>query len=905
MNKKTKVLDEIRCKNDLPIYGRGYIQGTFDMFHIGHLNLIRRAAARCEYLIVGVVSDEFNLANKNRKPCIPFEDRAAIVAAVGVVAEVIKVEKGHSVIDTWRIHPYDCYFSGDDHVGAEFVREMHRHGIATVFFPYTQKISSTKLREQLQKGEEKTARRKEILFLPYKASMWDSLESVWEAARADENCHAVVVPIPYADLNVDGSIREWHYEWDKFPKGVPVMDWRQYDVAQIRPDVIYIHNPYDDGNRITMVEPSFFSRNLRSYTDMLVYIPYFAWTGVWPNNHLNLPCYSEVDKIIVQSPCYKILVAEGAWEEDNVGLVDVMPPGKIAVLGSPKLDRMAKQEAFYGLPAGWRQKMGRKKTVLYNTTVSPMLTFGRLGIKKMWQVYHAMQRHEEMAFIWRPHPLLESMLESQRPELMEDFRRWKAAMLDLPQVIYDDTPDLARAVALSDGYVGENSSVVQLFAMTGKPIFYNNFLLGEEGDKNAVMLGSNMAVEGDNLYFWTGYWHALCKMNITDGRVEVLYHWQASAYPVGDYGDIVKMGEHLILVPVRAKNILDYNISTGEVKHIEYKNPLLAGNFSAGIVWQGKVILPGSMYPSILIYEVESGEISYIDMPDEIKELRHEGHLGLCGRPCIIDDILYAPVVNGNKVLALNLRDRTTKIYTIGPKEAAYGYATAYADNVWLAPHRGGPLLVWNPPTGVYKFIDQFPKGFISDSRLGIEETIFFGDCLACGKYWWLLPYCANMILRLNMETGEIEPINTSFDLAQPSNGRYLDQCKVWAMGGHGDTVFMQMGADCKIHCFNGTSGQEIKTLQPMIPQKYIQDTARLIDERDFREYIAEGQNLAIMEDGINCTHDAFFAYVQSGVHDREKQKQAFAAISVNIDGSCGQKIHEYVMNELANKREG
>ena len=73
--------------------------------------------------------------------------------------------------------------------------------------------------------------KREVVFLPYKASMWDSLESVWKAADEDrENCLAYVIPIPYCDRNPDGTAREWHCEKDLFPKYVPTMDWQSVDL---------------------------------------------------------------------------------------------------------------------------------------------------------------------------------------------------------------------------------------------------------------------------------------------------------------------------------------------------------------------------------------------------------------------------------------------------------------------------------------------------------------------------------------------------------------------------------------------------------------------------------------------------------------------------------------------------
>ena len=118
--------------------------------------------------------------------------------------------------------------------------------------------------------------RLEMVFLPYKASMWDSLESVWEAADADPDCDAYVVPIPYYDRNPDGSLGKYHYEGGELPSYVPVTHYEEYSFENRRPDAVYIHNPYDNMNIVTTVHPDFYAQKIKDNTEKLVYIPYFV-----------------------------------------------------------------------------------------------------------------------------------------------------------------------------------------------------------------------------------------------------------------------------------------------------------------------------------------------------------------------------------------------------------------------------------------------------------------------------------------------------------------------------------------------------------------------------------------------------------------------------------------------------
>lgn len=126
-----------------------------------------------------------------------------------------------------------------------------------------------------QSQQDPKDRKKEIVFLPFKASAWKLLEPWWRQAASLADCKCIVIPIPYYYRNFDGSLRDMVYEGGQFPEHVPVTDYNSYDFAKRRPDMIVIQNPYDEYNLTTSVHPFFYARNLRQYTDRLVYIPWF------------------------------------------------------------------------------------------------------------------------------------------------------------------------------------------------------------------------------------------------------------------------------------------------------------------------------------------------------------------------------------------------------------------------------------------------------------------------------------------------------------------------------------------------------------------------------------------------------------------------------------------------------
>lgn len=139
--------------NDKPQIKIGYLSGTFDLFHIGHLNLLRRAKQCCDYLVVGIHKDGLH---KGKETFIPFEERMDIVKNIKYVDNVIMSEKEDSDVYFKGIVKYDYLFVGSDYKGTERFNKYEElfanEGVKIIYFPYTQRTSSTQLREVLNKN---------------------------------------------------------------------------------------------------------------------------------------------------------------------------------------------------------------------------------------------------------------------------------------------------------------------------------------------------------------------------------------------------------------------------------------------------------------------------------------------------------------------------------------------------------------------------------------------------------------------------------------------------------------------------------------------------------------------------------------------------------------------------------
>lgn len=133
-------------------YKVGYTTGVYDMFHIGHLNLLKRAKEKCDYLIVGVSTDEVVKEYKHKTPVIPFSERIAIVEAIRYVDKVVPQESMDKIAAWENLH-FDVIFHGDDWKGSDMYNEIEQKlkavGCDMCFLPHTAGVSSTDILKQI------------------------------------------------------------------------------------------------------------------------------------------------------------------------------------------------------------------------------------------------------------------------------------------------------------------------------------------------------------------------------------------------------------------------------------------------------------------------------------------------------------------------------------------------------------------------------------------------------------------------------------------------------------------------------------------------------------------------------------------------------------------------------------
>lgn len=420
--------------------------------------------------------------------------------------EQLKLQTGQGFVSlcaemqefTSGIYDYALDVLGEDAVFAKsleaFYKELYEAAQGEVPLKQLQK----RVRELQGQAKGLKPDRMEIAFLCYKASMADCFETIYFAAKADPQCDAYFIPIPYYDRNPDGSFGTMHLEGiGHYPDTYELIDWQKYDMEARQPDVIFIMNPYDEQNLVTSVHPDFYSKRLKDLTDCLIYVEYGI--PVWVYRDAS-PVQEEIKKhaVIHQAYLHSDFCISYSKEladfwkiafqvcRDRIPLEPKVMQKKMIELGSPKFDKVihSKRED-YKLPKEWQEKIQNKKVVLYNTSLSELLkstaqqmqesgsvlTNECLYLKKMRSILQVFYDRDDTVLWWRPHPLFESTLKSMRPELYREYQNIVQEFLSRDCGIYDDTDDLHRAISWSDAMISDESSLLWLYLATNKPFY--------------------------------------------------------------------------------------------------------------------------------------------------------------------------------------------------------------------------------------------------------------------------------------------------------------------------------------------------------------------------------------------------------------------------------------------------
>ncbi len=570
--------------------------------------------------------------------------------------------------------------------------------------------------------------RKEIVFFPYKASMWDSLESVYLKAKEDPDCDVYCVPIPYYDRKPDRSLGQMHYEGREYPKNIEVIDWQTYNFEERKPDVIYIHNPYDDCNFVTSVHPRFYSSNLKKYTEKLVYIPYFVLDEIEPDDQPKIdsikhfiwtPGVVWADNVIVQSEKmkqiyvneYLKIAQENKLQGKHIDRKQLEE--KFLGLGSPKFDKVknTKKEDLE-IPQEWLKIIEKpdgswKKIVFYNTSVGALLQHNEKMLKKMECVFEVFKENkDEVALLWRPHPLIKTTVESMRPQLWVEYDKLVQTYRKEGWGIYDDTTDFDRAVVLSDVYYGDKSSAVQIYQKTGKTVMLQNLTIVDYKKDCSVQTELTDAIKINNL-IWVcpAYFNKIIAMNLLTQEIVETYEIPVSQGH-GSMGCFCSMeydGKNIYLVPYQEKSIFCFNLETKEFQTIELDEEKVrdsSGTFISSRIYKNYIFMICAAKPTIVRLDTKDNSVEYINWGENKDELQENKEVLVGQQNAIYDNRIFIPIRNTPTILEFDCEKLVSKVHKLKKSQGGYNGICYSEGNMWLSPLNEGEIVKWNMMMG-------------------------------------------------------------------------------------------------------------------------------------------------------------------------------------------------------------
>lgn len=727
-----------------------------------------------------------------------------------------------------------------------------------------------------------------VVFMPYKASMWDCLESIWEAADADKDCIAYVVPIPFVEKNAQGGVEKECYEGDMFPKEVPIIHYSQFSLEQEEPEIIYIHNPYDNGNYVTSVYPEYYSFQLKKYTDMLVYVPYyFGGNGPMPDGHQDLPVYHYADKIILQD------------KEKVESLADESLRAKAVAMGSPKVDRLLKLEKRRDeiiekeICAEWREKIRGKKVILYNISVSGILQNSEYAMEKIRYVLSRFRGRDDVVLWWRPHPLIEGTLKSMRPKLYGEYMQIKNAFLREEKGILDESGDAGVAAVVADAYLGEDtSSLVHYFGVLGKAVMFTDWRVVEDVvEKTRDYIYFMTFFEENNMLYFVpsnrGLAHELYALDLGNGETKKVMTFPGISENVDAcYCGIKKIQNKIVLVPHNTEDIYIYDMDKQQaVKLVLAESKGKKMLFDKAVEYEDKLFLFPKCYPAIVRIDMRTLDICEFKEcvapffhDDEQKKIFTWAYL-------IKEQYVYIAAYNESKILIFNMDDATYKIKNIGNYPYGYSHMVYDGKNYWLASCKKNSVVKWNEDTEEtreYNYLTEVEN----EESLGYNRLII-GNKSIIICYGNFVEMSA-----IDIETGKNRPLkevkNVLLKMKKEStiNGGGLVSVKVLK----DNTVFIFNQGNCTVYIW------DINTNQWRTYLSRLQRNEMLTMEKE------EIERNKIIKSMPNCLYESMLSINQFIDYIGENKIKAFERLDYKKicgEDTIGNEIHKRVFGSL------
>ena len=737
----------------------------------------------------------------------------------------------------------------------------------------------------------------EVVFFPYQQSMWDSFESIYLAAKEDPNCDAYVVPIPYYEKNPDGTQGKMHYDGDQYPDSIGAVEWQSYDVELRHPDIVFTHYAYDDMTNNASIHQNFFSRRLRQHCEKLVHVPYFVTIGGTIDEYYGyLPGILHAHHVIAQSEAarqafikhYSKYDREFEWK-GQFGAAEE----KFIALGSPKFDKVinSKRED-YELPEEWEKLIRkpdgtRKRVVLYNTHMFKWLDGGEQYFTKIHSVFDIFRSRDDVLLWWRPHPNTEMNFRIKYPHMLGKYAATIAEYIEGGWGIYDNTPDLHRALVYTDAYYGDWSSLIPMYTVTGKPVLTQNINFTDDVTKTDNRIINFYDVMVDEKVIWSVSWNLNGLFSFDTETNNLRFHGEIPnerAFEANLCVSLTKNKNSIMMAPYNSNCITKYDMDNSVFETIPLEG-YVEHKFSDVLSFSGNTYFVPYSYPALLKYNIKTSDISKIsDICAEFPEIKASNYECYFRKGAFIRDNSIMMITSAANVIAnYNSESNEYRIYRVGNSDNKFISMVHDGKNYWLLT-LDGQLLKWNEQTESVEEINFYQNALMHN------ETQSFAFLVVFEKSIFVFPSKSTMILEINADSNNVMTFADLNERVMYPSFLYNSAKYTWAEV-IGEFIYAASNYENCLQKINPKTG-EIEN----IPLKLSDDDYGKILSKSLFGNPPEGIAEPWQHSEIPPISLPFFLdrLVREPMGEKPAHSKKISSLANNMDGSCGLKTYEY-----------
>lgn len=721
--------------------------------------------------------------------------------------------------------------------------------------------------------------KKKILFLPYKASMWDAFDSIYRYVLKRNDCDVQVMPIPYYNMEMGKYVIGKSYEGCSFPAYLKVLDYKQYDFEKEEPDVIFIHNPYDQYNYVTRIDENFFSEKLARYTDHLVYIPYdVANVQTFDLNMTIMPGVVNSWKVYVQSEA----IRQKYLKKNSAN--------KIVALGTPKLDSIINEKYLKQyIGDELKIRIDGRKTFFWNTHLSSILVNQRIFFENVLNILQKFEKNKNIFLIWRPHPLIRQTAESMSRNYVQILDKVFEMAKKMENCYLDESSDMHEAIAASDAYIGDRGSLMLLYGATGKPMYLlDNSLVQQEADRFKTIRFLDCYEDEKYIWMFSAQYNALFRYNKeTDSTQYICNVKSEKMFSTLLYRECFMWKDKLVFVPLMAKKLLivQEKNDTTEVVECELGNRNSAS--ISTVVQQENILWMVSHFLDDDVFELNmnTNQINYhkVQGIECIGEYNAELPFWNVG---VADEMgIWLSSYQKNIVGYYNYS--CFKIYEIDRRGEVKGFQACAleGENIWLLPKCGTDICIWNKKTKHLLTICTFPE------ILTIGPNVPFKRILYCNQKMWVLPNNCNRIFSIDTINYEICIMNITYD------GKTIDFEEgdiEWAKISKDCLLVSPYKLDCEIKI--NTITNDVTYKKYYIPKEWDKSYLAMYANTNTTANYLENY----MFHSTSCDFEWFIDYVigEKDAYKDERRRNTLNGFA-GLDGKAGEKIWNDILNEI------